>query len=366
MSADVQPLEYISRPPLPELFQQSLPVALQGVSQGSWNEKIHPKPVDARFNCCWIEGNYWCLVTDPGIRWFLTDYWARCELGQDSWIVPVPLHSGVQVVRTYEEGKVAMRYLAFRHRHGSLTQYRLNTEITAEMQLWRDCFQLNGELHNMGEMLLPRLLSALRFFIALNWPSNAFQKSFIAYQSQQVHSITTQCTSLRAACPSTQSILASRPGEVMDSPCLAIVPTRDVSQLSDLLDFSALDEGLSVRWTLTMQMCQRCNTHLEMRRRSLVTLPWMLFIQLDRTTDEAKRAPVVYDPDSLLLGPTSDNHYARYKLVCRVQHAFGHFIAHVRQRDGSFTELNFDKVTPEFSLPRPDRTCVALVWQRVD
>jgi hypothetical protein len=153
---------------------------------------------------------------------------------------------------------------------------------------------------------------------------------------------------------------------VMDSPCLAIVPTRDVSQLSDLLDFSALDEGLSVRWTLTMQMCQRCNTHLEMRRRSLVTLPWMLFIQLDRTTDAAKRAPVVYDTDSLLLGPTSDNHYARYKLMCRVQHAFGHFIAHVRQRDGSFTELNFDKVTPEFSLPRPDRTCVALVWQRVD
>ncbi len=383
----------VSKPPLPYVSTTEDDYEFRGASLG---KKV---PVmQARYYCCWIEGATHALLGDPYLRWFVEDYNVRKALSKTAWICENPFGDDQkELADRYTDGVAAMAYLAARLRlyrpvewFASLEEGQADFDDSVEPLLaaFRLEFRDNdaAAADNMGDpaMLLLRLLPALRLFVAYNWSGNEFQRQFLGYGCSAVSSSVQKCAGVDGLCPFFgKDIEYFNNGE--DA---AVLVTSDPSAGTALLDMTdaggakqelflyegdkmVLAEELSAmpywngRWSLMSgQACTGCD-QLRIVQKKLVTLPFVLYINIARTPT-TNPAQLRYDPNELIIGPTRDNHYAIYQLVCRLEKIGAHYVADIRKRDGTFTRYDFSKQTSNQRIPEVDTGCTYLVWRRVD
>ncbi len=243
---------------------------------------------------------------------------------------------------------------------------------------------------NMGDpaALLPRLIPALRLFVAYNWSGNEFQRQLIGYGCNVVSATVERCTGTNRVCPyfgkeikyfnhgSNKAVLVLAAGSVLPVGSTLLDMTDEGASKQQLNmyegDRMVLADELanmhiwSGRWHLMSgQKCTGCD-ELRIVQQHLVTLPFMLYINTFRSPALSKPAQLRYDPNELVIGPTQDGHYATYRLVCRLEKVGAHYVADVRMLDGTFTQYDFNMRISNRKIPAVDTGCAYLVWQRVD
>lgn len=376
------------RIPWPSTAHESYP------TRGCENDTIFLEPPlkpSARKNCCWIEVALHALLSDPFLRYFVIDYGAKVNLaGSFESAFPSPLLSAAFSDVDYTCGALYMRILHARYSLADTLgqesfNYQFETlyaDLRKSVRVSRPSAQglpppkENDDMMGIAADLLKIMLPRVRLFIALHWSGSAFQRQFLAYGS--VPLVTTTL-----ACPGTAATCALRGRETVGygdyqtqlydvdmiaSPVvMSTEPKAGVLALEDLLhrmtDLSEIRFG--GRWELWRLMCGGSCTGRRIVKRTLTTLPWMLYIEIGRHA--LGQLALQYNPDILTLGPTADGQYATYKLVCRVSFAYAHYKADVRDPvDGTFTNWNFASATPSRIPFDGDTTCAVLVWQRME
>ena len=377
------------RIPWPSTAHESYPM------RGCENDTIFLEPPfqpSARKNCCWIEVTLHALLSDPFLRYFVIDYGAKVNLaGSFESAFPSPPLSAALSAEDYTRGALYMRILharysladtlgqeSFNYQFDTLyADLRKSVDVSRPSAAGLPAPKENDDMMGVTAELLTVMLPCVRLFIALHWSGSAFQRQFLAYGCVPLATTTLSCTGKAASC-----VLRGRERvgydewqtqldevDMIASPVIITTEPRVGVQslqtlLTQLSDASLVRFG--GRWELwSIRICGPSCHGRRIVKRTLTTLPWMLYIETARS--QIGQMTLQYNPDSLTLGPTADGQYATYKLVCRVSFAYAHYKADVRDPvDGTFTNWNFASATPSRIPFDGDTTCAVLVWQRME
>jgi hypothetical protein len=395
----------VSKPPLPFVSTADDEYNLRGISNGGdeWGQPFMDEEgeLNARWFCCWIEAAMHALLVNPYLRWFVQDYKERWVLtegrSETEWIVKNPFDASKQkdLHERYTHGVAAMAYLSARLRldvpldwtatNAEIKQSQVDFDnaILPMLKQFRAAFKDNDryEKDNRGDpaKLLQMVMPGLWLFIACNWSGNEFQRQFMAYGCNALKVCVQRCAGASGRCFWFGKDVEFFDGAKADTVLVGPASSAHLLDMTDIrglllhiwlenarIELELADE-LTSQWSGLWQLpnnteCEGCD-QIRMQLVKLVTLPFMLYIAVSR----AEGARLRYDPNELTIGPTRDNHYATYKLVCRVEYQPSqHYVADVRMSDRSFTRYNFHSLYERQKIPAVDSSCTLLVWQRED
>lgn len=370
--------------------------AISGASNDTSGRK------SARWNCCWLEVSIHTLLSDPYIRYFVNDYWRR---NPDAPKHFKALVSSTQLVdpnlqKEYIRGKTLMEVLVSRlyqqidlkfiSKLSAQQQVTFDNEITNDLTKLRDQDIGFGELDkgsddrnepNMGDpgdfMLLA--LPALSLFIQYNWSGNLLQQHYRLYGAVHRDLLQRECS--EPSCTYKQNV-------VLEQPFMRIRLREGVRNVLEPLLNAALATADTAKWILPEANPYCSNGHKAIAKRQLLTLPWILRFQIDRQQHVAVRdedssevraavtntdAPLLFNPEEMLVGPTKDGQHAVYKLLSYVRYYGHHYKICVRLPDNSFQEWNFNakssfqmEADPNSPGLKMDRLCVFMTWIRTE
>lgn len=355
----------ISKPRIPPLAICDEPYSSMGASNDT---------TGSRLNCCWIESTLHFLLADPYMRYFAADWSLKSTL-EHTTRRPVPASQ----LERYNQGYLLMDILALRYlKRDDVDQSRFDDIMKIYLSELREYVPVEyhgqGSRKGMGDIatLMAVALPALRFFIAMHWSGHPVQRHYLANGLNPLIHFYQRCPNQLAQCPLHQQELIGydiagsaleKKEMALNTDAIVINFERDVEAI-DLREWCA--EHFTTKWQLAeTTMCKDgvCRSR-RLEKRSLATLPWMLYI--NKAVDG--KIPVLYDPEKLIVGPTADDKYAAYKLIARDIFAYSHFSADIRIKGRLFANFSFEQ-KKEFIIPDgmyADRFCSFMVWQRIE
>lgn len=344
-------------------------------------------------NCCWIEVTMHMLLIDPFIRHFVIEF-----IKMDMCVPLVQVTLRADLNQLYLRGKIIMMILARRWQKAS-TPYVFRLQMLHLYQEYRhsctvsQCVSIDQYGMGVVSSSLPDALSAITLFIATNWSSCSFQKQWLAYGHAPLTRSVSSCTN--NACQSVGRDVSSSLADVdmIDNLDFHVVAATYIAVAYDesheLLEV-LLSRHFKKKWSMTQESagflssCPTCKETSMIYCSELMTLPWMLYVQVDRTNQRSAaqysmRQPhspdafssgfLEYDTEKLTLGPTVGGLYATYRLVGRIKYAHSHFNADLRvvNKEDKFVQWSFNQTRPvELNGRTCDTSCCCLVWQRIE
>lgn len=332
--------------------------------------------------CCWIEASMHVLLRDPCIQYFVKDFSEK-----DSRSFPLERTDKPDEAKLYTLGSIAMQILSCRLRSDSmyLPIYRNRmTELYAEFRAnaviksSSASSSVNAEdMCGDAAAAISVVLDALRCYIAFNWQGSLFQAQFLAYGSFPVICRTEMCMRSECARYLNRTVYGvDRTIESLDN--LVMVPDIEstiripVTETPTSLALQ-LNNKFDGRWRTKKASCREIDSqgsclNATIMQRQLKTLPWLLYLSIQRDPTAATPLELHYSTDELLLGPTADGQYATYRLLARVNYGHMHFTADVRRGGGAayrFRNWNFENQSDvNLSGAAVDKDSVFLLWQR--
>lgn len=331
-------------------------------------------------HCCWIEGVMHALLCNVFLRFFVIDFGLR---NADRWPDADSMGlSDADDKRLYTFGAVTMRVLSVRWANRNLVRgwndvmRPLFLEFRKAMAIYYHKPVAYGTRWQDSLEVIFDALHGVRIFIRHNWSGSLFQHQFYAYGIVPVMRYIDVC--VNPVCLSYHKDLITPYSFQFGDMRTGFSAMRVSVDFSGARLEQLVNSNVDEKWKLDdgkrPYRCSDCHEPEMIHSQRLVSLPWMLYIDVVRSSVQRdgelrlQEFELLYNPERMLIGPTADGQSAVYRLVARVRyHQPGHYVTDVRVRGGGeFRNWDFDRKKNLSSADlEKDTNARVHIWQRV-
>jgi hypothetical protein len=341
------------------------------VLKGSGNGSKRGQP---RLNCCFIEAALHVLFSDPFVRHLAHRYGRVAK--RDS------------ITSDTERGSLILAVLELRwllSTDGDTTQRDwdaahddIHRDIRAAL---RRADPTSEDENQMGDAsaVAVMFLEWIHAFVLQQYRAvgacDRFLAAFLSYAHRVVRRRSTLCANCRtrtavfAQAHSFDAATGSSDIGLLDGSALGVLEAISIDQAVGNDLEAIVNAQLTTRWEVLLNTCASCGRKSCIGHFALVNLPWMLYVAFNGRGGVSKPRELHYDPELMVVGPTIDGQYAKYRLVSRAHFRSSHYTVDVRTEwsEPEFKNWSFDKaVDTRGDTMHADTTCTLYLWQRVE